>query len=218
MQISVIHPSRGRGRLAQDFVIQLNQKLSKQHQVEHILSIDTDDIGNYANFDDRFCNAYNVIKLVNDNKNHVQAVNAGAKIATGQLFVVTGEDFIYPVHWDHELYSAIRTKHDKDLVVWIRDGIQPRIMTLPILTKEYYNRFGYVYYPEYWSMFADTEFTEVAHKLGKVVDARHLLFRHNHYTIGGVPEDATYQKQNSKESWVVGERIFNERKANNFGI
>ena len=53
-------------------------------------------------------------------------------------------------------------------------------MVMPILSRAWYENQGFVFFPEYESMFADNDFCETARQAGVVIDARHLMFPHRH--------------------------------------
>jgi hypothetical protein len=151
--------------------------------------------------------------IYNDNRSAVDAINKGAEVATGDLFVVVSDDFDCPEHWDTLLLQALQGK--SDYCVKTQDGLQPTLMTLPIMDRVYYNRFGYIYHPDYRHMFCDQEMTAVAHMLGKAVTLP-IVFFHNHYSTGKFKKDAITLRNNS--TWVQGESVFNERLTTNFGI
>ncbi len=72
---------------------------------------------------------------------------------------------------------------DTDGVLWFNDGYQgPRLNTLCILGKAYYDRFNYIYHPSYKSEWCDNEFTEVANQLGKQTYFEQVIIRHEHPT------------------------------------
>ena len=77
---------------------------------------------------------------------------------------------------------------------------------------------GYIYYPEYISMFCDNDWQETARLRGKVIDGMRLTFKHNHYSVGGLPLDATYRKEESQEAWNHGQALFRKRQKENFGV
>ena len=57
-----------------------------------------------------------------------------------------------------------------DGVLWFNDGNQGnRLNTLCILGKKYYERFNYIYHPDYTSLWADNEFMDVANLLNKQI-------------------------------------------------
>jgi hypothetical protein len=61
---------------------------------------------------------------------------------------------------------------------WRRD----KLCTLPIMTRLYYERFGYVYHPSYESLWCDNEQTDVARVLDRMLDipAPTCLVEHQH--------------------------------------
>ncbi len=129
------------------------------------------------------------------------------------MIIVVSDDFDCPDNWAEKLMTAVEGK--KDFLVKTKDGIQPTLITLPIMDREYYNRFGYVYEPGYKHMFCDQEMTAVGMMLGKVINLD-LEFTHNHYSTGKFKKDAVSVKNDS--TWNQGKKHFNERLKTNFGI
>jgi len=111
------------------------------------------------------------------------------------------------------LLEALQGK--SDYCVKTQDGLQPTLMTLPIMDRIYYERFGYIYHPSFSHMFADQEMTAVAHMLGKAITLP-ITFPHNHYTTGKFQRDAITLRNNA--TWQQGEKVFNQRLKTNFGI
>jgi len=160
-----------------------------------------------------------------DNNNVVDAMNAGAKIAQGDLLVCISDDFECFQNWDEELIKLI----DNDIqAIQVKDGIinekhsayykkyrmHEYIMTLPIMTKGLYDILGYIYYPEYTGMFADNDLAEMCQAMGVLKQSK-LLFKHNHFTVTK-KEDETYKRHNNQPSWDIGQKLINERRLNNF--
>lgn len=83
---------------------------------------------------------------------------------------------------------------DGDGVLWFNDGFRKDLNTLPILGKKYYDRFGYVYHPDYISVYADNEFMEVANILGKQKYFDEVIIKHFHPANVGGGMDALYQR------------------------
>lgn len=202
MNISIIHPSRSRASIANQVRTEWITKADKD--IEYIFSLDNDDIQN---------NKYDGDCIYNNNRSAIDAINNGAEVAKGDLFIVVSDDFSCPEHWDTLLLEALQGK--SDYCVKTQDGLQPTLMTLPIMDRVYYERFGYIYHPSYRHMFCDQEMTAVAHMLGKAVTLP-LLFPHNHYSTGKFKKDAITIRNNA--TWVQGETVFNERLKSNFGI
>lgn len=209
MKISIIHPSRGRADMAyKTFYKWRENAFFLGH--EYILSLDTDDnIDAYLNL---FSNV-EVAIMANHNRSAIEAINKAAETASGDLFIVISDDFDCNPYWDSQLLEALVGR--KDFLVKTQDGIQKTLITLPIMDRIYYERFGYVYFPGYSHMWSDTEMTAVGHLLGKVVNLD-LCFPHNHYTVGGMKKDAINVKNDN--TWMQGELLFKERLKSNFGI
>lgn len=212
---SLIHPTRGRPAPAWECMNLWKDRMSSHNKLEYIISLDRDDADKYQpilKHQQDF-----PLKVVTwDNPTMVAALNRGAKFATGDVLIYVSDDFECPDNWDLKIQSAVGSKID--WVLFVRDGLQEETQTISILSRKYYEHFGYMYYPEYISMWADPDFTQTAIRMGKVIDGKHLTFKHNHYSVGKAPNDETYQRQNSSKAWVHGETLFNKRKAENFGI
>jgi hypothetical protein len=202
MKITIIHPSRARAAIANKVRTEWLNKADGV--IEYIFSLDNDDIQGTL---------YEGNCIYNNNRSAIDAINKAAEIATGDLFVVVSDDFDCPKHWDSLLIQALQGK--SDYCVKTQDGLQPTLMTLPIMDRVYYERFGYIYHPDYFHMFVDQEMTAVAHMLGRVITLP-LLFPHNHYTTGKFKKDAVTLRNNA--TWQQGEKLFNERLKTNFGI
>lgn len=118
--------------------------------------------------------------------------------------------------WDTIVREAMTTHFpDTDGFLWFSDGRQPRICTLSIMGRKYFERFGYVYHGDYRSFFCDNEATEVAESLGKLYRDQRCLFKNEHPTWGGVmPADDTYRKNDP--DYRRDQRVYHERKLKGF--
>jgi hypothetical protein len=219
MKISIIHPTRGRKIQALATAHKWMRKADRQNNIQYIFSVDNSDTDQWVdiiNFTPQcfFNNGYEATVLKSDNKTAIEAINNAAKIATGDLLIVVSDDFDCPEHWDSLLLLAgLPTM--SDFIIKTKDGIQPTLITLPIMDRVYYNRFGYIYHPDYLHMHADEEMTIVGHMLGRVINVD-LEFKHNHYSVGGMKMDAINQKNNA--TWSHGQTTLNRRAKDNFGI
>lgn len=209
-QITIIHPSRQRAQLAYESATQwLN---SAGMEVEYILSIDIDDPQAHI-YENGFWEDRIIVKRANSSA--VDAINNAAKVATGDIMIVISDDWLLPQNWAVDILKASEGKTD-----WIMKtpdgGTQSWMITLPILDRAYYNRFGYIYFPEYLHMFADTDLTAVADLTGRKITAP-IAFQHKHYsTVGGIPKDDVSIK--ADKTWGQGEALFLRRYKQNFGL
>lgn len=210
MKFSVIHPSRGRAHLAHKTYQKWMSNISSLHTCEYFISIDADDPQI-----DLYRTLFKPEQLVvNDAPgNTVKAVNAAAAKTNGRIIICISDDFEPLVHWDELIWNEVAD--EKDFVLKTQDGTQGWIITLPIMDRHYYNRFGYVYNPIYKHMFCDTEMTCVADLLDRKIVSQ-LFFKHNHYSVGGIQKDATSNRADA--TWNEGEMKFLDRWHANFGI
>lgn len=208
--ITVIHPSRSRPEMAQKTIDKWINKAGTD--IEYILSVDLNDetLPQYSKWDND-----SVKLIIGSNRNAVQAVNEGAKRATGNILVVASDDFDCPDNWALEIMKATYGK--QDFVLKTFDGAQKWIVTLPIMDRVYYERYGYIYNPAYSHMFCDTELTHVAELTGKLIVRNDIVFHHHHeLTSNSKTPDEVTKKANA--TWVDGERIYLNRVRENFGI
>jgi len=209
--ISCIHPSRNRPEQAKEACKRWLDKAHDRTNIEYILSVDKDDrdLKTYqAN-----AKGLGTYCLVSRNKSAIQAINNGAKVSNGNILIVVSDDFDAPENWDKLLLDA--TEGKEDFIVKTPDGIQKTLITLPIMDRIYYKRFGYIYHPGYQHLFCDQEMTTVAHYLGKVIEVP-VKFEHLHYSTGQFKKDAISVKND--KTWGQGKKLFNERLKTNFGI
>lgn len=208
VKISVVHPSRGRPQKAR----KAYQEWVKNavNDFEYILSIDHSDPaqGQYYSLFEHDCT---ILQL--PNRSIVDAVNNATKETTGDIIVVMSDDFGCPDGWDQIITDAMPL--DLPAVIQVKDTIQDSIVTLPILNRMMFEKLGWVYFPRYFSMFADNDLTESAKVHGELIKLD-VVFEHRHWVNGKSPNDATYKRENSREAWNIGEKLFNARKRNGF--
>lgn len=214
--ISILHPSRSRPRKALETFHKWTCRSGREER--YLLSLDKDDpcLEEYLNiFPDYFSlvNTSNNSKiLVNSNRSAVDAINNAAQQAYGTMIVVS-DDTEPCNNWHYEIEQIARNNHDWILKTY--DGIQPWIITMPIMDRTYYNRFGYIYHPDYQHMFCDTELTCVADLTGRKITSD-ILFKHNHYSVTNEQPDSVNKKADA--TWAQGEKLFLERYKRNFDL
>ena len=213
MEISIIHPSRSRPQMAFETATKWLTRCKDSTRAQYFLSLDNDD-DFLSHYKDLFAGIKEQVTILqNNNLSAIQAINHAAKETIGRILVVVSDDFDCPLHWDEQLIVSLKDK--KDFVVKTKDGLQPFIITLPIMDRTFYNRFGYIYNPVYKHMYCDTEMSCVGHMLGRTIYLD-ILFPHMHYSTGHMRRDAINIKNDM--TYGSGGIIFNERKKINFGI
>lgn len=209
--ISIIHPSRQRADIARQTIELWLNNADDKSQIEYILSCDQNDpqLSRYK----RISQDLGVKLHIAMNKSAIEAINRAARKSTGNIIIVVSDDFKCPEHWDTDLLKEVEGKDD--FIVKTQDGIQDWIITLPVLDKIYYKRFGYVYPPHIKHLFADTWMTHVADLTDRKITSQ-ILFEHQHYSTGKSIKDDINIRNDS--TWKDGERKYREGVKNNFGL
>lgn len=209
--ISIIHPSRSRPQQAEKTIKLWLDNAKDKNQIEYIISVDIDDrsLKAYKELSNKYGTSIHIAK----NKSAIEAINRGTKRSKGNLIIVVSDDFLCEPNWDEKLLTELEAK--EDFIVKTKDCIQPTLITLPIMDRAYYNRFGYVYETGYIHMFCDQEMTAVGMMLGKVINSDQV-FEHIHYSTGKFDKDAISEKND--KTWNQGKKHFAERLKINFGI
>ena len=176
----------------------------------------------------------------------VDGANIAAANAMGKILIINSDDFFPCWHWDTKLIAAI-SKHfgsdavldedalDREFVIrthpgekyqawlddWVkqgRDALIGRLITLQILSRARYQRYGYALYPEFTSMMADTDFTDAAEHDGVVIEARHIEIEHRHPFVSGTEQDDVSKHENEQAAHALGARIYARRHAERSGL
>lgn len=218
MVISLIHPSRQRPSQAHAAATYWMGRAGTS--IDYLLSIDRGDPDD-AEYSDMFdlLKELNVeyghrLRIcINKNRSAVDAINYAATFADGNIFVVMSDDFMPPENWAKTLID--NTFNKMDWIAKTPDGIQSWLITLPIMDRAYYNRFGYIYHPDYAHMFCDTELTCVADLTGRKITLD-IPFTHNHYSTGRSQKDEVSIK--ADKTWDQGQALFIERAKRNFDL
>lgn len=134
---------------------------------------------------------------VNPRRGKITAINAHIPADGWDILVLASDDHLpEKMGWDTAIKEDMPA--DLDAMLWYKEIKQDRICLMPILGKTYYDRFGYIYHPEYISLWCDNEQTEVAKRLGKLIQSDVELFRNESPDWGGtVRRDHLYRVNNN---------------------
>lgn len=122
--------------------------------------------------------------------NKIEAVNRDMDILPDwDIVVAMSDDMEFTVKgFDEQIRAAFDGNFDQ--LVHFPDGyVNEKLVTLPIMGRKYYERFNYIYHPDYKSLFCDNEQMDVAINLSKYkyVDAK--IYRHAHPAWTGAAVD-----------------------------
>lgn len=219
MKLLVKLPTRSRPHQFLNVLNLLNQK-AKDSDINYLISIDTDDSTMTQEVLDQALNVNNVIIKKGTSQSKIHACNRDMEINTGWDIVALISDDMIPQMdgWDAIIrQKMIDSYPDTDGCLWFNDGYQDRICTLNIMGKKYYDRFGYLYHPDYHSLFCDNEYTEVARGLGRMDYFEDCLFMHSHFANDPtVKRDKLYDR--NEALFNIDKQTFERRKAQGFPI
>jgi hypothetical protein len=188
---------------------------SNQYQI--LVSVDKDD-ETMQGFDHEH---ESVFMVEGTSKNKIDAINRDIELIDDwDILINTSDDMLF-LHRGFDIIIRQDFKRHLDQVLHYSDGNQhSNIMTMSIMGRAYYERFGYVYHPDYKSLWCDCEATEVAWLMNKYeyMGDLKILFRHMHPAWGLAEYDEQYKKTESQELWDNDYQVFKERKARNYDI
>ena len=198
------------------------KKMSASNDYHIMLTLDTDDesIDNIS-LRDYIQENGNISAIFGKSLNKIHAINRNLDEAPQfDILVCMSDDMEFIQHgFDNVIREAFGSNLDQ--FIHFNDGNQKsNLCTMSIMGVDYYNRFKYIYHPDYKSLWCDMEATEVSKILGKYkYMGDHVnIVRHNHPAWGLAQYDAQYQKTESKDMWNHDEQVYLRRKANNFDL
>jgi len=221
MKLLIKFPTRNRKTKFLTTLRKYYNFLSKKNDVTFLITIDEDDLEMNNDFVNEILNTYdNLIYFYGDSKTKIEAVNKDLdKIKDWDIVLLASDDMI-PVAkgYDDIIINEMKTNFpDTDGVLWFNDGYQGnKLNTLSILGKKYFERFGYIYYPEYKSVWCDNEFMSVANILGKQKYFDNIIIKHEHPDWGFGNRDQIHNINFKNES--SDKLVFNKRKSTNFDL
>lgn len=209
MKISLIHPSRGRPDKA--FVTANKWLAYSECATEHIFSLDSDDPFVYQ------YKAHDKL-IVNPNTCVVEAANVAAKASTGDILLYLSDDFDCFPGWGRKIMD-IAAKYQGEYLIKVHDGLQDfnnGVLTIPIMSRQLYERLGYIFHPAYKSMWVDVDLYYTCVNINAIKLHKEVVFQHNHYSNGKTKKDDTYSR--SDANWNQGKETLAIRKRQRFPI
>lgn len=220
MKLLIKFPTRNRPKLFFSTFKKYQENIVNE-STRFLVSIDEDDIS--MNNDEIISEliSYNNTKvIVGKSDSKVDAINRDININDDWDIILLASDDMIPQMkgYDKVITSLMQSTYpDTDGILFFNDGFQEKkLNTLCILGKKYYQRFNYIYYPEYKSTWCDNEFTIVGDILKKQTYFPMIIIKHEHpdWGYGNMDEihEKNYQNLNHDKD------LFIERHALNFNL
>jgi hypothetical protein len=137
--------------------------------------------------------------FMGSNKSKIEACNAnmGEIDWEWDIVVLVSDDMIPQVQGYDDVIRAHMTP-DTNRILWFDDGHQGnKLNTLTMFGRQMYSHFGYLYHPNYKSLFCDTELTDLCkgELKDRCVYVPYCIIRHEHPgTCYAQNMDALYER------------------------
>lgn len=217
MKILIKFPTRGRPKKFLEVLDMYYSFLSDIDRTIFQITIDEDDtLMNNNNVIDKLKNYKNLFYNIGISKTKIHAVNRDIIVGDWDVLLLASDDMI-PIKngYDDIIRKYMIDKYpDTDGVLWFNDGNRKDLNTLSILGSKYYQRFNYIYNPNYKSLWADNEFMTVADILNKQTFYDEVIIHHQHPDWGYGGKDNVHTLNNINDDY--DRNVFLLRQKNNF--
>jgi autotransporter strand-loop-strand O-heptosyltransferase len=220
MKLLIKYPTRGRKDKFFTTLDKYHEYCSDIENTTFLISIDSDDID---------MNNEDTIKKITEYKNtklvigyslsKIDAINRDlSDFAYDWDIVLIAADDTIPqiIGYDNIIRDNMLFNYpDTDGILWFNDGFQGNMLnTLCILGKKYYQRFNYIYHPDYKSVWSDNEFMAVGNILKKQSYIDQVIIKHEHPFWGYGPTDYVHDTNEKDSNHDIN--LFQTRLSNNF--
>lgn len=203
MKISLLHATLNRTTQANAARAKWLELAQSPADIEHIFAVDPDD-QTWTELDQ----SSQIVTTCRPNMGCVAAWNLAALWCSGDILIQMSDDWTPPLFWDRIILSRLDIMQSQ--VLAISDGHRTdHLLCMAIITRQRYREQGYtMFHPRYRGVFSDDHLTAMAYGQGRVVEARDVVFTHDHpLWTGGILDD-TYRRQNAPERYRDGQRVF----------
>ena len=202
-KISLLHATRGRSKQATECRDKWLNSAKDPKAIEHIFGIDDDDNDSLTDI-----NTQRVI--VARGKGCVAAWNACAKASKGEILIQLSDDWEPVEGWDEIILKEFEGVEGEQVLA-ISDGARTdELLCMAILNRKRYEKQGFLFCPDFFSVYSDNYFTWAAHKDGVIKDAKHIMFEHKHPVFNKGEWDKTYTDSNSQQNYLNGQAKYLE--------
>ena len=228
MNILVQFPTYNRPEKFLRVLNQYVETISPHHQLFFNINCDAADLTMTNNYIqekirtvlDKMPNVDGVINY-DQNTNKISAINDHIDERDFDIVVCASDDMVPKAWgWDNEIAIAMNEHFpDLDGCVHFNDGnTDGQLITFSILGKKLYDSFGYIYHPDYKSLYCDDEFTQEVRRMGKEKYINKVIISHEHWSIEGSENHNDTDVAVAKTLYYSGRdgQVFEKRKSLGF--
>lgn len=215
------YPSRGRLNRFFKGLDSIVDNMADQDSYKVLATLDKDDV---------VMNQPEVIERINGYKNviidwglstsKINAINRGMPETGWDIVVVASDDIFFNFYGFDEIIRNEMCQNFPDGDGYLHfnekdSGVHLNVMT--VIDKKYYDRFGYIYHPEYISLFCDNHQFDVAKILNKYVYIPYSIMEHLNPAYGYMDRDEMFD-EHQKIGWDVDMKKYEEMKNRNYDL
>lgn len=117
--------------------------------------------------------------------------NTMARDIKGWDIFICAADDLWPEFGISKIETVCRSCPGK--VIWVKDGLFNAQATHPIITRGWYDRYGFIFDENFRHNYCDTDLFVRILRAREVVKCFSIGFDHRHYLKTGKPQDAIYE-------------------------
>jgi hypothetical protein len=193
--------------------------LAKHDDFTILATLDIDDPSAITSeFKTRILNYPKVVPIWGISTGKVNAINRDMAFAgEWDILVLLSDDMFLLPGFDLEIIKAFEDGFSG--LAHFPDGhVNERLCTFTVMDRKYYDLFGYIYNPIYKSVYCDNEQHDVAVLMKRYKYIPVNIVRHLHPIWGHGQMDDLYRRNEERTMYEQDGKIFQERKANNYGL
>lgn len=196
--------------------------LSDKDNYTILCSFDEDDLSmNDTHVLNRLSDYKNVVYYFGLSKTKVDAINRDLNFAPDfDILINMSDDMVFTKKGFDDIIRKAMSDNFPDTDGWLHfyDGNQNRLSTMSIFGKKYFDRFGFIYHPDFISVYCDNREQDVAKILGKykyMGDEEKILL-HIHPLHGHGIELMDDQYKHTESFYPQDRATYNRHIQNNF--
>jgi len=224
-KLLVKFPSRNRPDKFKNILDDYTSKVSGKHEVRFVISMDSDDptmnndeIKNYL--EGKKDEGVDLVYHYGESKTKVEACNANMDGETFDVLLLISDDMaLNSDNYDEIIFRDFdNTFPEYDGGIKYHDGLRgggDLLMTLPCIGHKFYESCGYIYHPDYSSVYCDNDMTQHLLALEKYAMSQECIARHE-WTPE--PFDELHARNENDEMYALDKKVFVRRMNENFGV
>lgn len=211
MKLLFKYPTRSRPAWFKTTLDLYQTMLSGKHDCRFVISIDSDDATmNNPEMKD-YMRAKEVSFHINPPAGKIAAINADLVLYDFDIVIAIADDMtpILRGYDDVIVQDMIKNYPDLNGAIHYSDGAGAGacLCVLPVIGRKLYDQFGYIYWPEYKSLWCDNEQTDVFREMGVMKWIEKVVIRHDFRKHGN---DEVYKVAHS--NWHWDQMLYEKRK------